>query len=108
MGQREMPAQKTAPSMQPQGYGQVPYSNGAYLQQNSVRVYKKTVTVLTFPVATTEGYVAKILMDTKQWVCFFDQNTAAIVSQACNSGKKQMRMMVTPYRGGAKCLEIIE
>lgn len=108
VGQREMPAQNTPPSMQPQGYGQAPNSNSANLQQNNVRVYKKTVTVLTFPVATTEGYVAKILMDTKQWVCFFDQNTAEIVSQACNSGKTQIKMRVTPYRGGAKCLEIIE
>lgn len=108
VGQREMPAQNTPPSMQPQGYGQAPNSNSANLQQTNVRVYKKTVTVLTFPVATTEGYVAKILMDTKQWVCFFDQNTAEIVSQACNSGKTQIKMRVTPYRGGAKCLEIIE
>ena len=108
VGQREIPAQNTPPSMQPQGYGQAPNSNSANLQQNNVRVYKKTVTVLTFPVATTEGYVAKILMDTKQWVCFFDQNTAEIVSQACNSGKTQIKMRVTPYRGGAKCLEIIE
>lgn len=38
----------------------------------------------------------------------FDQNTAEIVSQACNSGKTQIKMRVTPYRGGAKCLEIIE
>lgn len=93
VGQREMPAQNTPPSMQPQGYGQAPNSNSANLQQNNVRVYKKTVTVLTFPVATTEGYVAKILMDTKQWVMhFFDQNTAEIVSQACNSGKTQIKM----------------
>lgn len=63
---------------------------------------------LLYWAATTEGYVAKILMDTKQWVCFFDQNTAEIVSQACNSGKTQIKMRVTPYRGGAKCLEIIE
>ena len=36
VGQREMPAQNTPPSMQPQGYGQAPNSNSANLQQNNV------------------------------------------------------------------------